>query len=112
MTGHVPNGIEAKRQYPDRFYLSMSVDPNDGVETLRKMERAKAEHDIVSAMVFPCGLLPAGRDQRQEDVPDLHEVRRARHPDLHQRRHRRPAHAELAADTSSTSTRSATTSPS
>jgi uncharacterized protein len=34
------------------------VDPNDGVETLRQMERAKAEHDIVSVNCFPCGCFP------------------------------------------------------
>jgi predicted TIM-barrel fold metal-dependent hydrolase len=36
----------------------MSVDPNEGVEAIRKMERAKAEHDIVSVTCFPSGLVP------------------------------------------------------
>jgi len=53
-----PNGIRAKAEHPDRFVLSMSVDPNRGVETLRMMERAKAEHDIVSVTCFPCGCVP------------------------------------------------------
>src|SRR5438445_185078 len=51
-------GIEAKRRYPERFFLSMSVNPHEGVDALRKMEAAKAEHDIVSAMIFPSGLVP------------------------------------------------------
>jgi predicted TIM-barrel fold metal-dependent hydrolase len=53
-----PNGIEAKRRHPDRFVLGMSLNPHDGVDALRKMEAAKAEHDIVSVMVFPCGCVP------------------------------------------------------
>jgi predicted TIM-barrel fold metal-dependent hydrolase len=53
-----PNGIEAKKRHPDRFVIGMSVNPHEGVEALRKMERAKAEHDIVSAMVFPSGQVP------------------------------------------------------
>ena len=53
-----PNGIRAKQEYPGRFYLNMSVDPNKGVQMLRDMEKAKAEHDIVSVSCFPSGLVP------------------------------------------------------
>jgi predicted TIM-barrel fold metal-dependent hydrolase len=56
--GLSPNGIEAKKRYPGRFHLSMSVNPHEGIDALRKMEAAKAEHDIVSAMIFPSGLVP------------------------------------------------------
>jgi uncharacterized protein len=52
------NGIRAKKLYPEMFSLGMSVNPHEGVEALRKMEQAKAEHDIVSAMIFPSGLVP------------------------------------------------------
>jgi predicted TIM-barrel fold metal-dependent hydrolase len=52
------SGIRAQREHPGRFFLSMRVDPNEGVETLRRMERAKAEHDIVSVTCFPCGCFP------------------------------------------------------
>ena len=51
-------GIEAKRRYPELFSLSMSVNPHEGVDALRKMDRAKAEHDIVSVSIFPSGLVP------------------------------------------------------
>jgi len=51
-------GIEAKRRYPELFSLGIGVNPHEGVDALRKMERAKAEHDIVSAMIFPSGLVP------------------------------------------------------
>ncbi len=57
-TGLSPNGIRARREYPGRFFLSMKVDPNDGIETLRQMERAKSDHDIVSVNCFPCGCFP------------------------------------------------------
>lgn len=56
--GLSPIGIRAKREHPDRFHLGMSLNPHEGVEALRKLERAKEEHDIVSAMVFPCGQVP------------------------------------------------------
>jgi len=57
-TGMSPNGIRAKQEYPGRFFLNMSVDPHRGVDMLRDMERAKAEHDIVSVSCFPCGCVP------------------------------------------------------
>jgi len=53
-----PNGIRAKQEYPGRFYLNMSVDPHKGVQMLREMEKAKADHDIVAVSCFPCGLVP------------------------------------------------------
>lgn len=53
-----PNGIRAKKQYPDRFFLSLGVDPNRGMDALREMDAAKAEHDIVAATCFPCGCYP------------------------------------------------------
>jgi predicted TIM-barrel fold metal-dependent hydrolase len=62
--GLSPKGIEAKERFPDRFVLNASVNPNEGVEALRKLDRAKRDHDIVSAMVFPCGQVP------QVDVDD------------------------------------------
>ncbi len=33
--GVSPNGIRAKQLYPDRFFLSLSVNPHEGVEGLR-----------------------------------------------------------------------------
>ena len=45
----------------------------------------------------PGGLTPAGADQRQEVLPDLREVRRARHPDLRVRGRARAAGAVRAA---------------
>jgi predicted TIM-barrel fold metal-dependent hydrolase len=56
--GLSPNGIEAQRRHPDRFVIGMSVDPNDVMGAIRQIEEAKAEHDVVSAMVFPSGCVP------------------------------------------------------
>jgi uncharacterized protein len=52
------NGIRAKKEHPGRFFLSTSADPNGGMSTLRHIEQAKAEHDIVSVHTFPCGTFP------------------------------------------------------
>jgi uncharacterized protein len=57
-TGMSETAIRAKKEHPGRFYLSMSVNPNEGVDALRKMEKAKAEHDIVSVSLFPSGQVP------------------------------------------------------
>ena len=56
--GLSPLGIRAKHEHPERFHLSISLNPHEGVDALRKMENAKADHDIVSATVFPCGQVP------------------------------------------------------
>ena len=39
------NGIEARRRYPDRFVLQQSVNPNEGIEGLWKLEQAKADYE-------------------------------------------------------------------
>jgi predicted TIM-barrel fold metal-dependent hydrolase len=58
MTHMSSNGVRAKQEHPGRFFLSMSVDPNKGVDTLRAMDAAKREHDIVAVTCFPCGCFP------------------------------------------------------
>ena len=52
------NGLEARRRYPDRFVLGMSVNPNDIMGALRQIEEAVSEHDVVNTMVFPSGCVP------------------------------------------------------
>ena len=64
MTGMSENGIEARRRFPDRFVLQVSLAPNEGMEAVRKLERARKEHGVVSCMVFPSGQFP------QVDVND------------------------------------------
>jgi predicted TIM-barrel fold metal-dependent hydrolase len=58
VTSMSPNGIRAKKQYPGRFHLMTQANPNLGMETLRHMERAKADHDIVAVSTFPSGMFP------------------------------------------------------
>jgi predicted TIM-barrel fold metal-dependent hydrolase len=58
LTGLSENGIRAKREHPGRFFLTARADPNGGMETLREMERARAEHDIVAVSTFPSGTFP------------------------------------------------------
>ena len=58
MTGVGPRGIEARERFPDRFVLSLSVWPNQGVDAIRAITRAHEEHGIVSVMCFPCGQVP------------------------------------------------------
>ena len=58
VTGLSENGIRAKREHPGRFFLTGRADPNRGMETLRDMEQAKADHDIVAVSTFPSGMFP------------------------------------------------------
>jgi predicted TIM-barrel fold metal-dependent hydrolase len=52
------SGNRALREHPDRFVASISVDPNDGMDALRQMQRAKDEHDIRAIGMFPSGTFP------------------------------------------------------
>jgi uncharacterized protein len=50
--------LEAVRRFPDRFFPSLGVNPNNGMDEVRRLERFKRDYDIKSATAFPCGLLP------------------------------------------------------
>jgi uncharacterized protein len=58
MVGLGERGLEARRRYPDRFVVQISVNPHEGVDALRKMARAQAEHRILSVTCFPAGQVP------------------------------------------------------
>ena len=58
VTGLSEKGIRAKKEHPGRFFLMGRADPNLGMQTLREMEEAKAEHDIVAVSTFPSGMFP------------------------------------------------------
>ena len=53
-----PIAREAVAQHPDRFVASFNVDPNEGMEAVRKLDAAVRDLDVRSAQVFPAGLLP------------------------------------------------------
>ena len=48
----------ALKDHPDRFIASASVDPNDGVEGLRKMTRLYEEFGVRAFGAFPAGCNP------------------------------------------------------
>ena len=58
MVGMSEHGIRARREHPGRFHLMASVDPNRGLDALRDLSAAKADHDVVAAMCFPSGTFP------------------------------------------------------
>jgi predicted TIM-barrel fold metal-dependent hydrolase len=48
----------AIKTHPDRFFACANVDPNQGMDEVRRMERLKDEYDIKAVTTFPCGLCP------------------------------------------------------
>ena len=49
---------EAVRRYPDRFVACQSVDPNKGMEAVRKIQRAHEDYGIRAVAFFPSGQNP------------------------------------------------------
>ncbi|MDQ6854385.1 MAG: amidohydrolase, partial [Actinomycetota bacterium] len=50
--------LEARDRYPGRFQLSLEVNPNDVMESIRAIRRAKEEQDLAAVTFFPAGCLP------------------------------------------------------
>jgi predicted TIM-barrel fold metal-dependent hydrolase len=48
----------ALREHPGRFVATLSVDPNDVVGEVRRIRRAKDDHDIKAVTSFPAGCDP------------------------------------------------------
>jgi hypothetical protein len=48
----------ALREYPDRFFAGVNVDPNEGMDALRQIDRAAEEYDLKCVHAFPAGLYP------------------------------------------------------
>ena len=91
------DSLRALKEHPDRFFGSLEVDPNRGMDAVRDLQRAVEELGVKAATAFPAGLYPQVADQRREVLPDLREVHRARHPDLRVRGRARTAGAVRAA---------------
>lgn len=49
---------EASRRYPGRVYFRMEVDPNDVMETIRRVKQTHADEDLKAVSVFPAGCRP------------------------------------------------------
>ncbi len=48
----------ALREYPDRFFSSVSVDPNRGMDAVRELHQAVTVGGAIAAQVFPAGCNP------------------------------------------------------
>jgi predicted TIM-barrel fold metal-dependent hydrolase len=56
--GLTKQALEARDRYPGRVLLSLEVDPNDVMGTIRKLRKAKADHDLAAVTFFPSGCVP------------------------------------------------------
>ena len=52
------DGERALKHFPDRFVPSVSIDANDGVDALRKIERAYEQFGARAVTLFPAGMFP------------------------------------------------------
>jgi uncharacterized protein len=52
------NGQRAVREHPDRFFASIGIDPNQGMDAVRKIDRYASEWDLKCVGAFPAGLYP------------------------------------------------------
>jgi predicted TIM-barrel fold metal-dependent hydrolase len=48
----------ARDRFPDRFIFDAPVDPNNGVDEVRRLKRLTREYDVRAVSVFPCGCNP------------------------------------------------------
>ena len=109
---HGEDGARAVRQFPDRFVPSLSVDPNQGMDAVRAITKAYEAWGIRAVGMFPAGMFPQVPINDKKMYPIYAKLRGARHPGVRVRRRARAARALEPASTSSSSTRSASTSPS
>src|SRR5262249_2611609 len=61
--------LEARDRYPSRFLLSLEANPNDVMEAVRSIRRAKDEQDLAAVTFFPAGCPPHGPVGDPEAVP-------------------------------------------
>jgi predicted TIM-barrel fold metal-dependent hydrolase len=48
----------ARDRFADRFVFDVPVDPNNGVDEVRRLRRLTREYDVRAVSVFPCGCNP------------------------------------------------------
>ena len=66
--GHVEAGELALKRHPDRFIPQAGVDPNEGMEGIRKMVRAYETFGIRSVCAFPAGTQVAINDKKMYPI--------------------------------------------
>jgi uncharacterized protein len=52
------DGQRAVREHPDRFFAGINIDPNDGMDAVRKIDRYASDWDLKCVGAFPAGLYP------------------------------------------------------
>ena len=52
------DGQRAVREHPDRFFAGINIDPNEGMDAVRKIDRYAKEWDLKCVGAFPAGLYP------------------------------------------------------
>jgi len=52
------HSIRALKEYPERFFASYEVNPNNGMDEVRKIVALHARFGIKALTAFPCGLCP------------------------------------------------------
>jgi predicted TIM-barrel fold metal-dependent hydrolase len=50
--------LEAKRRFPDRFFFDAPIDPNGGMNEVRRIKALHKEHGIKAVSCFPAGTYP------------------------------------------------------
>lgn len=50
--------IRAKERFPDRFFFDLPIDPNGGMEEVRRIRQAHADFGIKAVSCFPAGTFP------------------------------------------------------
>ena len=58
------DAIRALKEHPDRFFASVEIDPNGGMETLRYMEEMVDLFDVRAFTTFPAGYQTPINDKR------------------------------------------------
>lgn len=48
----------ARDRFPDRFVFDVGLDPNGGMDEVRRLRQLAKEYDVRAASVFPCGCNP------------------------------------------------------
>jgi hypothetical protein len=58
--GEDPGAVSARalREHPDRFIASTEVDPNKGMEEIRRIVRLSEQYDLRALTCFPAGTFP------------------------------------------------------
>ena len=51
-------GQRAVREHPDRFFAGINIDPNEGMDAVRKIDRYAKDWDLKCVGAFPAGLYP------------------------------------------------------